>query len=215
MNPGNQPFWKDDFENIITIKPYSSRILRWYVKLMVVVLQLTVIFLPAFIFGLISSFLMYSWLLFVILIYVNSFFHQRKKREAIQDVENTQKNAYAFTETTNMGSAIHVAGHPLLQRDQPVVLALVDDQIEIFGYETSTPLDRIYLKDIQSLHTVVYDDERVPHIDVIDSAAQALQLTFSWQEQSCTCLFRRMKKMRAIDWYHAIQRNRLQCSLAI
>lgn len=212
MNPNNQPFWKDDLENKITIKPFSTRILRWYVKLIVVVLQLTVVFLPAVIFELISPFLMYVWLIFVVLIYVNRFIHQRRKSEAIQDIENTQKDAYALTGTTNMGSAVHAAGHPLLERDQPVVLALVDDQIEIFGYETSTPLDRIYLKDIQSIHTVVYDDERVPHIDVIDSAAQALQITFLWREQLCTCLLRRMQKIRPIDWYHAIQQKRLQLS---
>jgi|GEM_PF-3983447 hypothetical protein len=52
------------------------------------------------------------------------------------------------------------------------------------------------------------------HSDAIDSVAQALQLTFLWHEQSCTCLFRRMRKMKSIDWYHAIQQTRLQLDLA-
>jgi hypothetical protein len=212
MNPRNQPFWKDDMENTIAIKPFAFRVSGWYAKLMMVVLQLSAFLLPAAIFALISPLLMYVWLIIVILMYVNWFFHQRKKRQAVQDIENTQKNAYALIGTTYLGSAIHVAGHPLLQRDQQVVLAVVDDQLNIYGYEDPAPLDTIYLKDIQSIHTVVYDDERVPHIDVIDSAAQALQITFSWHEQLCTCLFRRMRKIRPIDWYHAIQQKRLQFS---
>jgi hypothetical protein len=51
-----------------------------------------------------------------------------------------------------------------------------------------------------------YDDERVPHIDVIDSAAQALQVTVAANGKEYTCLFRRLRKVRAIDWYHAIQK---------
>lgn len=195
MNPSNRPFWKDDRENTIAIKPFPFRMSGWYAKLMVVVVQLSAFLIPA-----------------AILIYVNWFFQQRKKRQAVQDIENTQKKAYALIGTTHLGSAIHVAGHPLLQRDQPVVLALVDNQLNICDYEDPTPLDTIYLIDIQSIHTVVYDDERVPHIDVIDSAAQALQITFSWHEQLCTCLFRRMRKVRPIDWYHVIQQKRLQFS---
>jgi energy-coupling factor transporter transmembrane protein EcfT len=212
MNQNKQPFWKDDVENTITLKPFSFCMSGWYAKLIVVFVQLAVLLFPAIIFSFFSPPLMYIWLIFVTLLYVNWFFHQRKKRETHQAVEKTQKDAYALIGTTNMGSAIHVAGHPLLQRDQPVVLALVDDQLEIFGYETSTPLDTICLKDIQSINTVVYDDERVPHIDVIDSAAQALQITFSWRDQLCTCQFRHLRKVRPIDWYHLLQQKRLQLS---
>ena len=75
------------------------------------------------------------------------------------------------------------------------------------------PLNTISLKDIQTVQTVSYDDERVPIMNVIDSAAQAIQLTFLWREQTCTCLFRRMKGMRPIDWYQAIQQARLQAGL--
>ena len=212
MDSVNQPFWKDDLENSIIYKPTFLRILGWYAKYVMVVVQLVVLAIPAVIFAYLSPILLYAWLAVAGLIYVNWFFHLRKKRQAVQDIENTQKKAYALIGTKHLGSAIHVAGHPLLQRDQPVVLALVDNQLNICGYEDPAPIDTIYLKDIQSIHTVVYDDERVPHIDVIDSAAQALQITFSWHEQLCTCLFRRMRKVRSIDWYHAIQQKRLQLS---
>jgi hypothetical protein len=212
MNPNAQPFWKDDLENTIAIKPYYSLVTGWYAKIMVIVVQLVVFLIPAAFFALISPLLMYVWLIVVILIYVNLYFHKRKKRQAAQDIENTQKKAYALIGTTHLGSAIHVAGHPLLQRDQLVVLALVEDQLNIYSYDNSAPLDSILLKNIKSIHTVVYDDDRTPHIDVIDSAAQALQITFSWHEQLCTCLFRRMRKVRPIDWYHGIQQKRLQFS---
>ena len=106
-----------------------------------------------------------------------------------------------------------MAGHPLLQRDQPIVLALVGDQLNLHSYESPVPLDTIPLQNIQAVQTVSYDDDRVPHVDVIDSAAQAIQLTFIWREQTCTCLFRRMKKMRPIDWYQALQQARLQAGL--
>lgn len=162
MNPGNRPFWKDDIENTIAVKPFTFRMSGWYAKLMVVVVQLSAFLIPAVIFALLSPLLMYVWLIVVILIYVNWFFHQRKKRQAAQDIENTQKKAYTLIGTTHLGSAIHVAGHPLLQKEQPIVLALVDDQLNIYGFETSTPLDTIYLKSIQATNTVVYDDERVP-----------------------------------------------------
>ena len=90
---------------------------------------------------------MYVWLIVVILIYVNLYFHERKKRQAVQDIEITQKRAYALIGTTCLGSAIHVAGHPLLQRDQPVVLALAEEQLNIYSYDNSAPLDSILLEE--------------------------------------------------------------------
>lgn len=212
MDSSNLPFWKDDLENSITVKPYYSRVLGWYAKYMVVVIQLITIAIPAVIFAFISPRLMCVWLVVVVMLYVSWFFRGRQKQQSIHGINEIQKIAREKIGATHLGSAIHVAGHPLLQREQPIVLALVGDQLNIYGYETSTPVDTILIKVIQSIHTVVYDDDRVPHIDVIDSAAQALQITFSWREQSCTCLFRRMRKVRPIDWYHAIQQKRLQLS---
>ena len=212
MNPSNQPFWKDDLENSIIYKPTFLRILGWYAKYVMVVVQLVVLAIPAVIFAYLSPILLYVWFAMVGLIYVSWFFRQRKRQQDIHAIDEIQKIAREKTEAIILGSALHVAGHPLLQRDQPIVLALVDDQLKICSFETSTPLDTIYIKSIQAINTVVYDDERVPHIDVIDSAAQALQITFLWHQKSCTCLFRRMRKVRPIDWYHAIQQKRLQLS---
>jgi hypothetical protein len=55
----------------------------------------------------------------------------------------------------------------------------------------------------------VYDDERIPHIEAVDSTAQALQITFLREGKQFSALLRRMKKVRPIDWYHLLQKNRL------
>lgn len=209
MNQKTQPFWKDEPEIPTTIKP---NLYVWFAKYIMVVSLLLGLAFPVLIFVFISPTLMFVWLAVVFLFFVYWFLRRKQKQKGIQDITKVQEFARETIDASHIGSAIHVAGHPLLQRKQPIVLALVDDQLNILGYETSTPLDTICLKDFQSIHTVVYDDERVPHIDVIDSAAQALQITFSWHEQSCTCLFRRMRKVRPIDWYHVIQQKRLQFS---
>ena len=107
-----------------------------------------------------------------------------------------------------MGSAIHVAGHPSLERDQPIVLAITDDSLDFYSFDSSTALVKLGIDDIDAVKTVVYDDERVPHTEVVDSAAQALQIEFNWKGQVCTVLLRAMKQIRPIDWYHAIQQAR-------
>ena len=107
-----------------------------------------------------------------------------------------------------MGSAIHVAGHPALERDQAIVLALTEDQLQFYEYDEAKPLAGLPLIDIRAVKTIVYDDERVPHAEVVDSAAQALQIEFEWNGLVWTSLFRAMKQIRPIDWYHAIQQAR-------
>jgi hypothetical protein len=87
---------------------------------------------------------------------------------------------------------------------------MISPNLAIYSYESDQPIDIIPLKHIANIHTVVYDDERIPHIDVVDSTAQALQLVLKYGEQEITCLFRRMKKVRPIDWYHVIQKSRAQ-----
>jgi hypothetical protein len=109
-----------------------------------------------------------------------------------------------------IGSAIHVAGHPLLGREQPVVLALTSDGLKIFRYDDPVPVDILSLDQLTAIHAVVYDEDRIPHIDTVDSTAQALQITFKSRDKEFTCLFRRMLKVRPIDWYHEIQKARSQ-----
>ena len=212
MTKSNQPFWKDEPEASFfrylskqTHKPFSMylttvvRIIVLFVGVIMFYKSPIVLLIWLAIFGLPLGFRIY-------LLY--------KTRVNVQNTDDIQELAKEKTRATQIGSAIHVAGHPLLQRDQPVVLAIVGENVNIYSYENSIPLDSIHLKNIQSINTVVYDDDRVPHIDVIDSAAQALQLTFLWDKQPCTCLFRRMRRMKPIDWYQAIQQVRLQSNLA-
>jgi hypothetical protein len=120
-----------------------------------------------------------------------------------------QQSARETTGAEYIGSALHAAGHPLLQVDQPVVLALKGTELSIYGYSNSTPLDRIPIGKIESLATVVYDEDRIPHTAVADKTAQALQITFQWRDETCVAVFRMMRHVRPIDWYQAIQAARL------
>jgi hypothetical protein len=147
---------------------------------------------------------------YLLIIIVISIYGYTRLRSTSSRVKEIQEKALEITGASVIGSAIHVAGHPLLDRDGPIVIALVDDHLKIYSFEDSSPIDRISIQDIKALKTVVYDDDRIPHTEVIDSAAQALQMEFTWQSKECTCLFRRMRKVRPIDWYHTIQQIRLK-----
>ena len=124
------------------------------------------------------------------------------------NAKEIQENALNHTRADHLGSAIHVAGHPLLERDQEVVLALGDRQLSIYDYDVSSPIVVFGIEELDKVQTVSYDDDRVPHVDVIDSAAQALLLTFEFGGDTYTALFRRMLQVKPIDWYHAIQQAR-------
>lgn len=100
----------------------------------------------------------------------------------------------------------------LVERDQPVVLALTNGRLAIYDYASQTPIDTLLLTQLLSALTVVYDDNRVPHVEVMDSAALALQLTFSHNSQTWICLFRHMQNVRLVDWYHALQQVRFSAS---
>ena len=211
MDKNNRPFWKDESE-LKSVKLPNS--FMPFFKIYNIVLMVFFAAIPVYFLTLISKYLGLAWLVLMILIYASFIYQKRYHKNVISDIDEVQKHAKELIGASQMGSAIHVAGHPLLQQEQPIVLALVDDHINIYAYDSSTPLDTISLKSIQGVYAVSYDDDRVPHIDAIDSAAQALQLTFLWCEQPCTCLFRRMRTMKPIDWYHSIQQVRLQSGLA-
>ena len=211
MNTNNQPFWKDEpeLQSVKLPKSFMS-----FFKIYNVILLIFFATFPAYFLALVSKYLGVAWLGLMILAYALLFYQMRHRKSAVNNIDEIQKHAKVIIGALQIDSAIHVAGHPLLQREQPIVLALVNDSLNIYAYEDSIPLDTISLKNVQGVYTVTYDDDRVPHIDAIDSAAQALQITFLWHEQSCTCLFRRMRKTKSIDWYHAIQQVRLQSGLA-
>jgi len=211
MNTPNQPFWKDEPE-LQSVKMPNS--FMPFIKIFNAFLLFFFAAIPVIILILISKYLGLAWLGLMIVTYALSFYQKRHRKNTINNIDETQKRAKEIVGALQIGSAIHVAGHPLLQREQPIVLALVSDSLNIYAYENPIPLDAISLKSIQGVCTVTYDDDRVPHIDAIDSTAQALQITFLWREQPCACLFRRMRKMKAIDWYHSIQQVRLQSGLA-
>jgi len=133
----------------------------------------------------------------------------RSGRSRAARVALIQQLAKEKTGASYIGSALHTAGHPLLQLNQPIVLALKDSTLSIYDYASSVPIDALQLKDIQRIETVSYDSDRVPHPGVIDNTAQALQITFLWRGNSCTCLFRRMYKIRPIEWFQVVETARL------
>jgi hypothetical protein len=211
MNTANQPFWRDESEVSFSFpSKRNPNPLYFYISIAIRVLFLIIIVI---LFYKSPIVLLVSLIVIGIPLGVRIYILFWSKT-ALQSTGDIQKQAQERAGASQIGSAIHVAGHPLLQRDQQVVLAIVGDQLSIYSYESPAPLDTIPLKDIQAFHTVSYDDDRVPHIDAIDSAAQALQLTFLWREQPCTCLFRRLRKMKSIDWFHVLQQTRLQLGLA-
>ena len=102
-----------------------------------------------------------------------------------------------------------MAGHPLLEREQEVLLSLNRTWLSIYDRESSELVTRMDMNEFDKFQTVSYDEERVPHVDVIDSVAQALLLTFNYGDESCTALFRNMLDVRPIDWYQAILKARV------
>jgi len=116
-----------------------------------------------------------------------------------------QERARTQTGSSHIGSAIHVAGHPILERDQQVVLAISQGRLSFYSYDSPIPLDSLELADIQCIELIGYNDERVPIRGVVDSSAQVLEIIIDRGTGKWTCLFRKMRPVRPIDWYHAIQ----------
>lgn len=136
-------------------------------------------------------------------------FAPRVKESRQAKAARIQSLAKEKTGAEYLGSAIHTAGHPLLQVNQPVVLALKGSEFSIYSYESSKPIDTLSVQELLEVNPVVFDDDYIPHVGVIDNTAQALQISFQRQGNTYTSSFRRMYKIRAIEWYQAIQQMRL------
>ena len=206
----DQPFWVDDANPYFTLKPNKSGIAFWLSS----ALSMTTLLIRVAVFGF-FFYLAFKYPIFWIFVAVEAFiigiriFATRWKKFKQLDSASIQQRAKELTGADMIGSVIHTAGHPLLQTDQKIVLALKSGDLTLYGYESPVPLDTISVKDIQSVDTVTYDEDRVPHIGIADNTAQALQITFTFRGNPCTCVFRRMYKVRAIEWYQAIQKARL------
>ncbi|OGO14051.1 MAG: hypothetical protein A2030_08140 [Chloroflexi bacterium RBG_19FT_COMBO_50_10] len=209
----DQPFWKDelDFQQLPgNFDRFARSILivgRIFIFLWLFAILFGVFFeiSPTFAWGLLIS--------YIILFGIASLsgIYERKRRKLIlQEISQIQQLAREKTGASLIGNAIHVAGNPRLNREQKVVLALTPSSLVIYPYDHGAPLDTISLKQITAIHTVVYDDERTPHLETVDSTAQALQLTIKYGDTAYDCLLRNMRKVRPIDWYHGIQKARIQ-----
>jgi len=152
--------------------------------------------------------LLWIFVAFEVFLIVRQLFLARFKETPQAKALRIQQLAKDRTGADFLGSAIHTAGHPLLQVNQPVVLVLKDSELSIYGYDSSTPIDTLSVNALQAVNPVVFDDDYIPHVGVIDNTAQALEISFQRQNTDCTCSFRRMYKVRPIEWYHAIQKAR-------
>ena len=201
------PIWMDDPALPLQAVPSKNSFFRWLpfsIGLFVRVAILIIFIIVAFRIPLVWIFVVYEAGMIALRLFI-----WKRSLKQIADPVRLQQSARVKTGASHIGSALHTAGHPLLQVGQPVVLALVGAELSIYSYSSPVPIDTLAVKDILSVDTVVYDDENVPHLGVLDSTARALQVTFLYHGQPCTCSFRRMAKLRPVDWYQAIQAARL------
>ena len=110
---------------------------------------------------------------------VYGLFLRRRRQAKLKEINQVQTYAHELTQADIIGSAIHVAGHPLFEREEPIVLALKQQHLSIHNYQNRNPIAVIKINDIKAVSTVVYDEDRIPHIDVIDNTAQALQVVIA------------------------------------
>jgi hypothetical protein len=209
----NEPFWMDE------PNPYSLSIpnatekgsASWWVSRIFQVYSIFVLLFILVIIVFLAIQFPLLWILVALEIFLiaGRFFLPRVKETRQAKALRIQQLAKDKTGANYLGSAIHTAGHPLLQANQPVVLALKDSELSIYRYDSSTPIDTISVTELQAINPVVFDDDYIPHVGVIDNTAQALQISFQRQNINCTCSFRRMYKVRPIEWFHAIQKARL------
>lgn len=213
----NEPFWMDE------PNPYSRASasatkgsLTWLISRMFTAYALVV---RLFIFALIVFLAIKFPLLWIVVLLEAAILSIRIFAPRIKETRQAkairiQSLAQDKTGADYLGSAIHTAGHPLLQINQPVVLALKDSEFSIYSYESSMPIDTLSIHELVAVNPVVFDDDYIPHVGLIDSTAQALQIAFQRKGNTYTCSFRRMYKVRAIEWYQAIQKARFNSEKA-
>jgi hypothetical protein len=209
-----QPFWEDDVAPESLPLDSRQRLTSQALNFIGILLTLPVLLVPALLLAIYSPLGAWLWVIWVLLITALRYFRVQQRKRLVAQIAEIQARAKTLTGATQIGSAIHVAGHPLLTRDQPIVLALRGNVLSVYGYHNPVLLDSVPIAQLLSIQTVTYDDQRIPHVEVIDSAAQALQLAFIRDGETWTYLLRRMLKVRPIDWYHAIQQARFSISRA-
>jgi hypothetical protein len=208
-----QPFWIDGPE-IQYRPPPTEGVLPKGILLFITIYRIliTLLFVGGVFFILFKFVPILAWaeILFITFTISLGIYLGKQKKKSRLKIAELQQRAREQSGASVIGSAIHVAGHPLLEREQPVVLALTLDSLKIFKYDDQNPIDIIPLNELAACHTVVYDGDRIPRIDIVDSTAQALQVTHRYHDKEFIYLFRRMLKVRPIDWYHEIQKAQRQ-----
>ncbi len=213
----SRPFWKDEPDpHQLTFK--GSKVADWLVKALGIFMVLSIFGIT---FGLVLQ-LSHLGAVIVVIYFVvvfgggllSNYTNKKKLQLAREEVHEIQRAALEKCGAYLMGSAIHVAGHPKLTRDQLVILALTDSSLDFYSPDSGISIDRIPIEQITGVHTVLYDDNRVPHLDTLDITAQALQITASLGCITCDMLLRSMRTVRPIDWYQAIQKARVRVGQA-
>ena len=126
----NQPFWIDEPDTQIPTSPTSRRMLVWGVNLIHYSIGFFVILIIAALFAQLGSpVLAWIWVIVTIAFWGFGIYRLRKRKLHVSVVEEIQKRASEMIGANQIGSAIHIAGHPLMQRDQPILLALVKDEL--------------------------------------------------------------------------------------
>ena len=204
--PDKKPFWVDNF---VSSKSYDWTIKdrfvigRWLFRLLIMM----VLFIIAAITMISSRNSPILWFFaFSYLIIFGSaslgLWRYRKKSKVAKEI---QERARQQTNAIHIGSVIHVAGHPTLERDQQLVLSISNGLLSFYSYDSSIPLDTIEISDIKALELIGYDNERRPIRGVVDGSAQVLEINFERDSIQWTCKFRKMRPVKPVDWYHAIQ----------
>lgn len=202
-----EPFWMDEPNPYADSYPNPKGMpFGWLVKFYMVCFYITS-YLIFFLIGFVLFKSPFSWIFagFFVVLFSAAVLLPRFRETRQSKALRIQQMAKERTGAEILGSAVHTAGHPLLKPDQPVVLALKDSELSIYGYDSPIPIDTILVKTLQSVDLVVFDENNVPHVGVIDNKAQSLQFSFQRNNIGSLCSFRRFYKVRAVDWYQAIQ----------